>query len=517
MKKQLCSLLTALTLAVGLLPSAARAAENAPSFADVPAAAWYADAVQYVYENGLMTGVSESEFAPDSTATRGQIVTILWRLAGSPVVNYAMRYADADEGAWYGEAVRWAASTGVVTGYTESSFGPNDAITREQLAAILYRYIKTQGQGFTGMWYFPLRYDDAASISDWADEAMHWCVMKGVLNGTGETTLSPQLTATRAQLAAILRRFCELPKDTASKSAAQTAYDRASAYLTAAVSAPRYGSLGGEWTVLALARGGADTETSYFTDYYAALEQTVRENKGVLSERKYTEYSRVILALSALGKDARDVAGFDLTLPLGDYEKTAAQGVNGVIYALLALDSRDYPMPQNAAANTQATRQLYVDAILAAQLANGGWSFMGEDADPDLTAMALQALARYREQSSVRPAVDRALVCLSTMQNADGGFSSWGSENAESCAQVLLALNALGLDTDDSRFVKNGHSVLDALLTYQNADGGFCHERSGETNLMASEQAACALASLVRAERGESSFYRMAALTQPAA
>ena len=486
-------------------------------FTDVADTAWYADAVQYAYERGLMTGVSESEFGPDGTATRGQIVTILWRLAGSPVVNYAMRYADMDEGAWYGEAVRWAASTGVVTGYTESSFGPNDAITREQLAAILYRYIKTQGQGFTGMWYFPLRYDDAASISSWADEAMHWCVMKGLLNGTSETTLSPQLTATRAQLATILQRFCELPKDTASKSAAQTAYDRASAYLTAAVSAPRYGSLGGEWTVLALARGGADTETAYFTGYCAALEQTVRENKGVLSERKYTEYSRVILALSALGKDARDVAGFDLTLPLGDYEKTAAQGVNGVIYALLALDSRDYPMPQNAAASTQATRQLYVDAILAAQLADGGWSFMGEDADPDLTAMALQALAKYREQSSVQLAANRALVCLNAMQNADGGFSSWGSENAESCAQVLLALNALGLDADDSRFVKNGHSVLDALLTYQNADGGFCHERSGETNLMASEQAACALASLVRAERGESGLYRMTALTQPAA
>ena len=486
-------------------------------FTDVADTAWYADAVQYVYENGLMTGVSESEFAPDGTATRGQIVTILWRLAGSPVVNYAMRYADMDEGAWYGEAVRWAASTGVVTGYSESSFGPNDAITREQLAAILYRYVKTQGQGFTGMWYFPLRYDDAASISSWADEAMHWCVMKGLLNGTSETALSPRATATRAQLATILQRFCELPKDTASKSAAQTAYDRASAYLTAAVSAPRYGSLGGEWTVLALARGGADTETAYFTGYCAALEQTVRENKGVLSERKYTEYSRVILALSALGEDARDVAGFDLTLPLGDYEKTAAQGVNGAIYALLALDSRDYPMPQNAAANTQATRQLYVDAILAAQLADGGWSFMGEDADPDLTAMALQALAKYREQSSVQLAANRALVCLSAMQNADGGFSSWGSENAESCAQVLLALNALGLDADDSRFVKNSHSALDALLTYQNADGGFCHERGGETNLMASEQAACALASLVRAERGESGLYRMAALMQPAA
>ena len=493
----------------------ARAA--AMSFSDVADTAWYADAVKYAYENGLMTGVSESEFAPDGTATRAQIVTILWRLAGSPAVNYALRYADADEGAWYGEAVRWAASTGIVTGYTESSFGPNDAITREQLAAILYRYGKAQGQGFTGMWYFPLRYDDAPRISSWADEAMHWCVMKGLLNGTSGTTLSPKDTATRAQLAVILQRFCELPRDTASKSAAQTAYDGVSAYLTAAVSAPRYGSLGGEWTVLALARGGADTESAYFADYFAALEQTVREHKGVLSERKYTEHSRVILALSALEKDARDIAGYDLTLPLGDFEKTTAQGVNGAVYALLALDSRDYPMPQNAAAKTQATRQMYVDAVLAAQLTNGGWSFMGEDADPDLTAMALQSLAKYREQSGVRLAVDRTLVCLSAMQNADGGFSSWGSENAESCAQALLALNALDLDAEDSRFVKNGNSALDALLTYQTAEGGFCHERGGETNLMASEQATCALAALVRAERGESGLYQMAALTQPAA
>ena len=493
----------------------ARAA--AMSFSDVADTAWYADAVKYAYENGLMTGVSESEFAPDGTATRAQIVTILWRLAGSPEVNYALRYADADEGAWYGEAVRWAASTGIVTGYTESSFGPNDAITREQLAAILYRYGKAQGQGFAGMWYFPLRYDDVPRISSWADEAMHWCVMKGILNGTSGTTLSPKDTATRAQLAVILQRFCELPRDTASKSAAQTAYDGVSAYLTAAVSAPRYGSLGGEWTVLALARGGADTESAYFADYCAALEQTIREHKGVLSERKYTEHSRVILALSALEKDARDIAGYDLTLPLGDFEKTTAQGVNGAVYALLALDSRDYPMPQNAAAKTQATRQMYVDAVLAAQLTNGGWSFMGEDADPDLTAMALQSLAKYREQSGVRLAVDRALVCLSAMQNADGGFSSWGSENAESCAQALLALNALGLDAEDSRFVKNGNSALDALLTYQTAEGGFCHERGGETNLMASEQATCALAALVRAERGESGLYQMAALTQPAA
>lgn len=526
MKKRTLSLLTALVMAVSLLPATSRAAETEPietthlpaqadlPFGDISAGAWYADAVRYAYENGLMSGISEKAFAPDGTATRGQIVTILWRLAGKPVVNYAMRYDDVNEGAWYGEAVRWAASTGVVTGYNESRFAPNDAITREQLAAILYRCAKAQGQGFSGMWYFPLRYDDATAISEWADEAMHWCVMKGILSGTSDTTLAPRAIAKRAELAAILQRFCTLPKEEAAESAAQTAYESAAAYLRAAVPAPQYG---GEWVVLALARGGADVEGAYLTNYRAALEQSVRESKGVLSERKYTEYSRVILALSALECDARSAAGYDLTLPLGDYDKVSAQGVNGVIYALLALDSRDYPMPQNAEADKQATRQLYVDAILSSQLSNGGWSYMGEEADPDLTAMALQALARYQSQSEVKAATDRALARLSAMQDADGGFSSWGAQNAESCAQVLLALSALGIGTEDARFVKNSRSVLDALLTYQTADGGFRHERGGETNLMASEQAACALASLVRAERGESGFYQMAALTQRAA
>ena len=120
MKKQLCSLLTALALAVGLLPSAAHAAENAPSFADVPAAAWYADAVQYVYENGLMTGVSESEFAPDGTATRGQIVTFLWRYAKKPAGYASNPFTDVNktDHASYYDAILWAVSKGITTGST---------------------------------------------------------------------------------------------------------------------------------------------------------------------------------------------------------------------------------------------------------------------------------------------------------------------------------------------------------------------------------------------------------------
>ena len=481
--------------------------ETALPFADVDEAAWYADAVRYAYDHELMTGVADDRFDPDGTATRAQLVTILHRLAGSPAVDYLMQFSDVDEDVWYTEAVRWAASEGIVTGYTDGRFDPNGVFTREQLAAILYRYVCAQGGGFTGMWYFPLRYEDAGAISPWADEAMHWCVMRGILTGTSTTTLEPASSATRAQLAAVLQRFCTRDADE-TLSPAERAYQGASAYLAKTVSAPTVASIGGEWTVLALSRGGADFDPAA---YLASLEKTLQETNGVLSSRKYTEYSRVILALSALGEDARNVAGYDLTAPLGDYDKMVAQGVNGAIFALLALDCADYPMPCNAEAATPATRQMYVDCILSAQRADGGWSLKADAAraDPDLTAMALQALSKYQQHSSVSKAINAALVCLSALQNSDGGFSSSGTANAESCAQVLLALSELGIDSDDSRFVKSGCTALDALLTYQTADGGFCHTADGGTNLMATEQAACALAALVRAQNGQSSFYRM--------
>ncbi len=484
--------------------------ETALPFTDVDDAAWYADAVRYAYDHALLTGVSDEHFLPDGTATRAQLVTILHRLAGSPAVDYLMQFSDVSEAAWYAEAVRWAASEGIVTGCDDGTFRPDDALTREQLAAILYRYVRSQGGGFTGMWYFPLRYEDAGAVSAWANEAMRWCVMRGILTGTSATTLEPSASATRAQLATILQRFCTLD-DEETPSAVERAYRGAAAYLAKTVSAPTVASIGGEWTVLALARGGEVSNPAAFDAYRTALERTLRETNGVLSERKYTEYSRVILALSALGEDARSFAGYDLTLPLADYDKTVAQGVNGAIFALLALDSADYPMPRGADTSAQATREKYVAHILSTQRADGGWSLKSDavSADPDLTAMALQSLAAYRGQREVGDAITVALNCLSALQNADGGFSASGAANAESCAQVLLALNALGIDTDDARFVKNGHSALDALLTFQTADGGFRHIAGGETNLMASEQAACALAALVRAERGESSFYRM--------
>ena len=264
-------------------------------------------------------------------------------------------------------------------------------------------------------------------------------------------------------------------------------------YVCAAVPEPRVGSIGGEWAVLGLARSGYAVPEGYYQSYYDAVEAYVKARNGILHDKKYTEYARVILALTAIGRDARDVAGYDLTLPLGDYDKTVWQGINGPIWALIALDSGDYPMPENPAAETQATRQMYLDHILDRQRSDGGWSLAGEDgagSDPDVTATALQALAKYQDQPAVAAATREALACLSGQQDGQGGFASWSTSNSESVVQVLVALCELGLPLDDARFVKNGSTLLDNLLLFYRRGAGFVHTGAGTgSSQMATEQA----------------------------
>lgn len=179
-------------------------------FVDVPAGAWYEDGVRYSYEQGLMTGTSATTFAPEVTTSRGMIATILWRLEGSPVVDYAMTFEDVDPDAWYGEAVRWAASEGIVKGYGNNKFGHDDFITREQMAAMLYRYAQYKGYDVSiGENTNILSYTDFADLSEYAIPAMQWAVGAGIINGTSNSTLSPGGNATRAQVAVILMRFCE--------------------------------------------------------------------------------------------------------------------------------------------------------------------------------------------------------------------------------------------------------------------------------------------------------------------
>ena len=176
-------------------------------FDDVRRGDWFYDDVRYVYETGLMNGTANRIFAPSISTTRAMIVTILWRLEGSPVVNFAMRFRDVVQNAWYSEAVRWAAANGIVTGYTEQTFGPNDNIAREQLAAILHRYAKYKGLDVSvGEDTNILSFDDAQTISGYAVPAMQWACGAGLMQGSNRKLL-PTAEATRAQVAAMLHRF----------------------------------------------------------------------------------------------------------------------------------------------------------------------------------------------------------------------------------------------------------------------------------------------------------------------
>ncbi|MCR1821939.1 Ig-like domain-containing protein [Terrisporobacter muris] len=278
---------------------------------------------------------------------------------------------------------------------------------------------------------------------------------------------------------------------------------------------PAFGTNAGEWTVLSLARGNISVPQNYYEDYYKRIEQIVEEKKGVLHSRKYTEYSRLILALSSIGKDARNVAGYDMVAPLGDFDKVVWQGINGPIFALIALDTRDYKMPTAPKGKVQATREKYIDYILSKEIKTGtdeagGWALSGTTPDPDITAMALQSLAPYKDDKKVAPFIERALATLSKIQKENGGYASWGTVNSESVAQVIVALCALGIDpTTDSRFIKEKNWLVTAIMEYYCEGGGFKHTLDGTLNGMATDQAMYALVAYQRFVQGKNNLYDM--------
>ncbi len=190
---------------------AAFTAEEVPAelpFADVKTGDWFYDAAKYVYDNELMDGTSATTFAPLMTTNRAMVVTILWRQAGSPVVNHAMNFDDVESGAWYTEAVRWAASENIVKGYSDTVFAPDDTVTREQLAAILYRYAESKGCDVSAKGDLTV-FTDGGNTSSWAAEAMEWAVGAQLLSGKDGNVLDPTGTATRAEVAKILMSFCQ--------------------------------------------------------------------------------------------------------------------------------------------------------------------------------------------------------------------------------------------------------------------------------------------------------------------
>lgn len=307
------------------------------------------------------------------------------------------------------------------------------------------------------------------------------------------------------------------------------------------VSDPAFGSMGGEWAALVLGRAGRMTE-EWKTKYLAAVKtsfdnvsETLKaQNK--LHRTKLTENSRAIIGLYSAGADVTDFNGWNLCAPLAgdnvggdkteesaDYTATLKQGINGPIYALIALDYAGYnsegetKVTNVTEENTTTLRDDYLNYILSKEIPGGGWALFGDSADPDITMMAVQALSKYTYLPEVNDAVERALTVMSSKQNDQGGYSSWGSVNAESIAQVICGLTMLGIDpTTDERFIKNGNTLVDALksfsadcvkdkVTYSEYRGYAHAEQNGvmKYDQMATEQAGYAMVALWCQKKGK--------------
>ncbi|MBS6365791.1 MAG: S-layer homology domain-containing protein [Clostridiales bacterium] len=178
-------------------------------FTDVDLDDWFYDAVEYAYDNGMMNGTGNSLFAPTSSLNRAMMAQVLWNLEGSPAASSTTAYSDVASDVWYYDAVQWATAKGIVGGYGDGIYGPEDNITREQMALMLYRYAQYKGYDATQGGMEVREFTDYEEISDWALEGMTWAVNAGLLSGKGSGVLDPAGNATRAEVAQILMNFCE--------------------------------------------------------------------------------------------------------------------------------------------------------------------------------------------------------------------------------------------------------------------------------------------------------------------
>ncbi len=276
-------------------------------------------------------------------------------------------------------------------------------------------------------------------------------------------------------------------------------------------------SVGGEWVIVGLARS-EQLPDSIKNEYLKKLSEIVKsKSDSKLHEKKGTDNSKAVIALTSIGVDPRNYEGKNLLEPLSDLDYISYQGINGPIWALIALDSHKYDIPKAPAGKTQTTRENLREKILEAQLSDGGWDFSMTKADPDMTAMAIQALAPYyKKDEKVKKAIDKGLKVLSEIQDKrDATFASWGYTNAESIAQVIVALTSMGINPiTDKNFVKNNLSTLDALTTFYDKDTSmFKHtwnlKAEDSANGMTLEQAYYALVSYSRLLKGQTSLYDM--------
>lgn len=267
---------------------------------------------------------------------------------------------------------------------------------------------------------------------------------------------------------------------------------------------PGHNHINGEWSVIVAARYGAEVPDGWFDTYYNNLCEYLDECSGELSKTKHTDYSRTLLALSAIGKDPSDVNGYNILESYTDYYFVTHQGISGSIFALISLDSMEYEIP-----NGNVSREKLIEHILSEEYENGGWALFGEKADIDITAQVIQAFSPYYgENSKVTEAVDRAVELLSNVQKDDGGFYAWESENVQTAAQVMIALCSIGIDVrTDERFIKEDGWIGSYMMKYYLGDGAFCHTLGTNENAMATDQCMQALIALELFEKNEGRFY----------
>ncbi|MGN1125814.1 MAG: hypothetical protein ACI4RI_00085 [Ruminococcus sp.] len=313
-------------------------------------------------------------------------------------------------------------------------------------------------------------------------------------------------------LCIVVSLILSVPFTTTSFSASSkenTCYEQTGALL-ASQTPQGVSSIGGEWLVIGLARGNCSVTKNYFDHYKEKVIEIIKEKDGVLSSSKYSEYSRVILALTSIGADVTDVGGYNLLSYLSDFTKVKRQGINGPIWALIALDSNNYSIPKGDSTDT-TTRERLIDYILGKELSSGGWTMAGNTPDPDVTAMAVTALSKYyNSNKEVKTAVDKGVTVLSDIQKSSGNFSSGGVINSESVSQVIVCLSSLGINPDtDKRFICDGKSLVDVLLSFSVSGVGFAHQKGGEYNQMATEQGFYALVAYERLLSGKTSLFDM--------
>ena len=300
-----------------------------------------------------------------------------------------------------------------------------------------------------------------------------------------------------------------------------TVLSKVRSYILSKDTKPDYSSI---WNVIGLKRSGLYVPESYTNLFYSNVIAYCESKDWQITRAKYSDYSKLILALTAIGVDARDVMGHNLLAYLSDYENVSRQGNNGTIWALIALKSNPaYEIPEDPSAVQQNSEELLVKKVVGMQCQDGGWTMMGTTGDSDMTGMAMQALASYYNKDGyedVTAAIDKGLAWIEKNQLSSGGFGTMNTETSESVAQIITALCGVGIDCgEDARFIKNGKWPMTGLFQYYMPEGGFMHVAADAGNNgggaggiidgMATEQGLYATVAYRRFLDGETFLYDM--------